>query len=117
MPNLDITSGPSYTRALNRITVTGTADAGVIVKVMIIPPPATAIDTPSEFNTKYNTVTTTGSATAVATPIIDETSPPPPATWSVQVSVNGLTAGTQYALYASTGTGKVERQSPVTFSG
>jgi len=115
MPNLDITSNSPYTRALNKITVTGTADAGVTVRVMIIPPQSIA--TLAEFNTKYNSVTTKGSATAVATPVIDETSPPPPATWSVQVSVSGLTAGTQYALYASTGTGKIEPQSPVTFIG
>jgi hypothetical protein len=114
MPNLDITSSSPYARAFNNITVTGTADAGVTVKVMIISP-GESIDTQSEFNTKYNTVSNKASETVQAGPIVDETRPVLPSTWTVRVPVNGLTAGTQYTLYASNGSGKVESQS-VTFS-
>ena len=124
MANLYITSESPYARNLNKIRVTGRATPGATVKVMIISRPAQQIVTQSDFLAKYNSVATHASAmvpTPVAVPggtdgggvgvgmsaLTD---------WTVDVPVTGLTAGTEYVIYASDGAGKIVLQDPATFN-
>jgi hypothetical protein len=120
MPNLNYTSGLSYTRhpymGGSAITVTGHASAGVTVRVMIIPK---SEDNFSNFLAKYNSVSTKNNppSPSVAPMVVDGGGgPPTTGDWSAEVSVTGLPAGTNYVIYADDGSGKCEPQDPVTIN-